>query len=257
MPNQTSPPKFIWLTELPLELLLNLKSLQGLVELPSLKNLLLIGMPNWEELWITNGLEIGEEQGGVQYCFPVLTNLHIERCPKLYVKPWLPPCLEKLTFEESNEQLLSPGSLFSYLPTPPVSSSCSVLVTVTTLKELRLHRVTGTAPVWQVLQHFTSLQLLHIVRCSTLCMLPEGIGQLSALQSLHISECSALEFLPKSIKHLTALLELFIFNCHGLTRHYEEGVGDDWNLISHIPDVETAEMELLAQRLRACASTTF
>lgn len=66
-----------------------------------LKNLSLIGMPNLEELWITDGLEIGDEQGGVQYCFPMLTNLHIKRCPKLFVKPWLPPGLEELTFEES------------------------------------------------------------------------------------------------------------------------------------------------------------
>jgi Leucine-rich repeat (LRR) protein len=274
MPNQTSPPKFLCLTELSLELLLNLKSLQGLMELPSLKNLLLIGMPNLEELWITNGLETGEEQVGVQYCFPVLTNLIIKRCPKLFVKPWLPPCLG-LTFEESNEQLLSPGSLLSYLPTPPVSSSCNVLVTVPTLKELRLHRVTGSAPVWQVLQHFTSLQLLHIVECSTLCtlpegiqhltslqqlelvecdaltLLPEGIGQLSALRSLRIYECSALESLPLSIKRLTALQTLYVFGCRGLTKRYEEEVGDDWHLISHIPDVTVVDMELLAQRHRA------
>lgn len=167
----------------------------------------------------------------MQYCFPV------KRCPKLYVKPYLPPCLEKLTFEASNEQLLSPGSLFSCPPTTPVSKSwpsCNLLAAVPTLKELRLHRVTGSAPIWEVLQHFTSLQLLHIVRCSTLCMLPggiqhltslqelelaecdaltllpEGIGQLSALRSLGISECSALESLPQSIKHLTALQKLFV-----------------------------------------------
>jgi hypothetical protein len=147
-----------------------------------------------------------------------------------------------------------------------------VLVTVPTLKELRLHRVTGSAPVWQVLQHFTSLQLLHIVECSTLCtlpegiqhltslqqlelvecdaltLLPEGIGQLSALRSLRIYECSALESLPLSIKRLTALQTLYVFGCRGLTKRYEEEVGDDWHLISHIPDVTVVDMELLAHR---------
>ncbi|KAG0529195.1 hypothetical protein BDA96_05G077300 [Sorghum bicolor] len=256
MTNQTSSPKFLWLTELSLELLLNLKSLQGLVELPSLWALSLIGMPNLEELWITDGLEIGDEQVGVKYCFPVLTNLHIERCPKLFVKPWLPPGLEILTFEESNEQLLSPGSLFSCQPTPPVSSSCSALVTVPMLKELRLHRVTGSAPVWEVLQHLTSLQLLHITRCSTLCKLPEGIQHLTSLQQLALAECSALESLPQSIKRLTALKKLFVSGCRGLTERCEEGVGDDWHLISHIPDVMVDDIELLLQRHRACASAT-
>lgn len=115
----------------------------------------------------------------------------------------------------------------------------------------------GSALVWEILQHLTSLKLLHIVRFSTLCMLPEGIGQLSELQSLHISEYSALEFLPQSIKHLTALQKLFVFGCRGLTKHYEEGVEDDWNLISHIPIVTIVDMELLAQRLTACVLLFF
>ena len=305
MSKQTSPSQFLWLIELSLELLPNLKSLQGLVELPSMKNLTLTGMPNLEELWITSCLETGQGEVGVQYCFPMLTNLAVKLCPKLYVKPYLPPCLEKLTVERSNEHLLSSSSLFSCPLKPDVdksSSSFSALGVVPCLKELRLDGVMVSSPVWEVLQHFsgleflgihgcpdmrqlptsigslTSLRQLQITRCSSLCMLPEGlqhltsiqhlelaecdaltmmpewIGQLSVLQSLRISECPALESLPQSIKCLTALQELFIFGCRGLTKRYEEEVGDDQNLIFHIPSVTIVDLELLARRLGACTS---
>ena len=241
----------------------------------------------------------------VRYCFPVLTSLSVKRCPKLYVKPYLPPCLEKLTVERSNEHLLSSSSLFSCPLKPDVdksSSSFSALGVVPCLKELRLDGLTVSSSVWEVLQHFselellgihgcpdmrqlptsigslTSLRQLQITRCSSLCMLPEGlqhltsiqhlelaecdaltmmpewIGQLSVLQSLRISECSSLESLPQSIKCLTALQELFIFGCRGLTKRYEEEVGDDCNLISHIPSVRIVDLELLARRLGASTS---
>ena len=257
MSKQTSPSQFLWLIELSLELLPNLKSLQGLVELPSMKNLTLTGMPNLEELWITSCLETGQGEEGVQYCFPMLTNLAVKLCPKLYVKPYLPPCLEKLTVERSNEHLLSSSSLFSCPLKPDVdksSSSCSALGVVPHLKELRLDGLTVSSSVWEVLQHFSELELLGIHGCPDMRQLPTSIGSLTSLQQLQITKCPALESLPQSIKCLTALQELFIFGCRGLTKRYEEEVGDDCNLISHIPSVRIVDLELLARRLGASTS---
>ena len=73
--------------------------------------------------------------------------------------------------------------------------------------------------------------------CRALAELPEGIGQLSALRRLHINGCSALQCLPQSIQHLTALQSLDIYDCPALASRYKQGVGPDWHLISHIPDV--------------------
>ncbi|KAJ1266975.1 hypothetical protein BS78_07G021200 [Paspalum vaginatum] len=91
-------PQFLWLSELSLEQLPNMKRLQGLAELPSLKSLMLTGMPNLEELWITSGLGIGNEQVGVQHCFPVLNDLTVRGCPNLYVKPLLATMFGEIEF---------------------------------------------------------------------------------------------------------------------------------------------------------------
>ncbi|XP_062183301.1 disease resistance protein RGA2-like [Phragmites australis] len=270
-------------------------------------------LPNLEELWTTtNGLEIGEEEVGEQYCFPVLSHLDITCCPKLIVEPYFPPCLESLTLEKCNDQLLSPGRSFFRLLPPHVdepSSSSRVLGAVPHLKELTLESMTASSIDWGFLQHLigleslqilgcndltelpesmrglTSLQSLCIGECSTLAVLPEWLGELSSLKSLWISgapmmaslpqsiqhltslqklslldlsaltvlpetfeqlsalwqlnieDCSALQSLPRSIKRLAALHRLVIHGCPDLARRYKEGVGEDWQLVSHIPEV--------------------
>ncbi|KAL6868258.1 hypothetical protein ACP4OV_015103 [Aristida adscensionis] len=335
--NLTGTSKFLCLTELRLAKLQNLEHLRGLLVFPSLKSFSLQGMPNLEELWTTTtGSETGEEESGARYCFPVLSKLVIEQCPKLIVLPCFPPSLEHLCLEESNEQLLSPGSSSScQLPLPANESppSCSANVAVPHLKRLSLWRMTGSSsglellqrfngleelqttdctdltklpesirsftslrkltirgctalgelPEWlgelrslrelyvsntpmitglpqstehltslvvlsiagwenlkelpEVVQHLTSLQELYLEGCGALTVLPEGIGQLSALWILWIEGCSALQSLPRSIKHLTALQQLGILGCPGLAERYKEGVGSDWDLVSHIPFV--------------------
>ncbi|CAO2152699.1 unnamed protein product, partial [Urochloa humidicola] len=132
--------------------------------------------------------------------------------------------------------------------------SGSTLAAVPCLKELRLNGVTGSSSFWELLHNFTGLEYLGIQGCGALTVLPEWMGQLSALRSLHISNCSVLQSLPRSIQNLPALQELFIFNCPGLTKHYEEGVGDNWNLISHISCVWIFDSELVMRRL--CGTST-
>ncbi|KAF8711259.1 hypothetical protein HU200_029279 [Digitaria exilis] len=309
------------LTKLTLEGFPNLKYVRGLLEFPSLKSLYLLKMTNLEELWTTtNGIETHGEEFGAKYCFPVLSELSITSCPKLNVKPYFPPSLVTLSFQESNEQLLCPGSssihsAVSHLRvlnlTEMTASSSSweflqfhtELVTLsidscgdltqlpesirslTSLKHLRINRCSNLAmmPDWlgelrllrslsvyttpmidslpqstehlkfltmlqisgwrnmkelpDVIQHLISLELLNLGSCSRLTVLPEWIGQLSALRRIWIQHCSALECLPQSIQRLTALRELKISWCRGLYRRYKRGLGPDWHLISHIPDV--------------------
>ncbi|PVH33757.1 hypothetical protein PAHAL_8G060100 [Panicum hallii] len=149
--NKTSPPRFHYLTQLMLEQLPNLKHMQVLVEFPSLN---LQGMPSLEELWTTtSGLEIGEEEEGVQYCFPVLSTLFIGNCPKLNVKPNFPQSLEQLRLVKSNEQLISPDGSSSHQFHPNVdesSSSCGTLAEIH-LKKLKLEEMTASSTGWELL----------------------------------------------------------------------------------------------------------
>ena len=119
MIKQTSLCQFLSLTNMTLEGFPNLKYIRGLLVFGSLKSLNLLRMAYLEELWTTtSGFEIQEEEFGAQCCFPVLSELCIKGCPKLNVKPYFPPSLGTLSFEESNEQLLSSSS-FSHRRLPP------------------------------------------------------------------------------------------------------------------------------------------
>jgi hypothetical protein len=108
-----------------------------------------------------------------------------------------------------------------------------------------------------------SLQELQIGGCDALGKLPECLGELHSLHKLKISElgsitcllhslchlttslkeleiryCQGLTSLPEGIKGLTALQRLVIDCCPDLERRYERGNGEDWHLISHIPNLQ-------------------
>ncbi|CAD6254342.1 unnamed protein product [Miscanthus lutarioriparius] len=107
MIKHTSLCQFLSLTNMTLEGFPNLKYIRGLLVFGSLKSLNLLRMANLEELrTTTSGFEIQEEEFGAQCCFPVLSELCVTGCPKLNVKPYFPPSLGTLSFEDSKEQQL-------------------------------------------------------------------------------------------------------------------------------------------------------
>uniref|UniRef100_A0A0A9C400 Uncharacterized protein n=1 Tax=Arundo donax TaxID=35708 RepID=A0A0A9C400_ARUDO len=81
------------------------------------------------------------------------------------------------------------------------------------------------------------LDLLKLYHCGALTKLPKSLGELSALEVLCIKICPGLTSLPRSIRRLTALEVLIIRRCPELIRRCKEGVGEDWHLVSHIPDL--------------------
>uniref|UniRef100_A0A2N9GA38 Rx N-terminal domain-containing protein n=1 Tax=Fagus sylvatica TaxID=28930 RepID=A0A2N9GA38_FAGSY len=108
---------------------------------------------------------------------------------------------------------------------------------VTTLQELHIsvdHRLI-TLPKW--IGNVTPLQRLKIWFCPNLTSLPEGIGSLTSLQFLGIRGCPNLISLPEGIGNLTSLQKLVIINCPHLKERCQEGIGEDWHKIAHIPDV--------------------
>ncbi|KAJ4780099.1 hypothetical protein LUZ62_064356 [Rhynchospora pubera] len=86
------------------------------------------------------------------------------------------------------------------------------------------------------MKHISSLRKLSFWNCEGLRVLPEWFGELKSLKILTIMD-TPLTRLPKSMKQLTALESLRILNCPELKTRCEREKGEDWHLISHIPDV--------------------
>ncbi|CAL4981874.1 unnamed protein product [Urochloa decumbens] len=258
MLTQTNSPQFHSLTELKLEGLHNLKHMRGLLLFPSLKSIYIYKMPNLEELWMTTtGLDIGLEEVGMQYCFPVLSHLFIIDCPRLIVKPYFTPSLEWLKLEKCDDRLLSS------VPIPPhVSeslSSCIAHAPLSHLKELQLHRLTGSTSDWDFLRLFTgleslefenciehrqlpesmrrltSLQKLSIYKCTSLVALPEWFGELSSLQTIVVADCPMIDRLPQSMEQLTSLVKLHISRLDKLKQLPEE--------IRHLTSLQKLQLE--------------
>ncbi|XP_066339021.1 putative disease resistance protein RGA1 [Miscanthus floridulus] len=340
----------------------NLKHLDGLVELPCLEVLRLLRMPSLEsisggpfpslvqmemyklprlgEVWMVPERTMPDvEDGGGCYNYNLtphlgqvrvgscLSELEINRCPKLEVMPRFPPSLQRLILNGREQMLQSPGQCQGSSSSPSFNK----------LKKLQLWNVTGlgSGHGWELLQHMTalesleilvfsgvqtevpeslwsltslrslkvdhwsnirmlpeslgelrslqeltiefchslislpqtmgqltSLQLLKIGWCEALHQLPDCLGELcslrkleinylrgltclpqsicrltTSLQELQIYKCPGIKSLPEGIKDLTALKQLKICFCPDLERRCKRGTGEDWHLISHIPDV--------------------
>ncbi|CAN6181852.1 unnamed protein product [Urochloa humidicola] len=179
---------------------------------PYLRELMLEGMTG-----SSSGLEFR------QHCSKLKT-LSIEDCDDL---TQLPESIRRLTFLQGLEITGCPilGMLPEWL-----GELCS-------LRDLDVSRAPMITSLPQSIGHLTSLESLELTYCDALTMLPECIGQLSALQKLLIGDCPNLQCLPRSIRRLTALQSLDISGCPALASRYEQGVGPDWHLVSHIPNV--------------------
>lgn len=103
------------------------------------------------------------------------------------------------------------------------------------LEQLQIWR-TPLTRLPESMQHLSSLRALGIHSCEDLHALPEELGELKSLQQLEVSY-TPLTCLPESIKHLTALQVLRITCCPELKRRCQLENGEDWHLISHIPNV--------------------
>ncbi|KAL4614352.1 hypothetical protein ACB092_07G048300 [Castanea dentata] len=148
--------------------------------------------------------------------FPRLFSLWWENCPKMTCMP-LFPNLEWLTLRNSSLKTLeeiieinNTGGRASSFP----SSSSSFSPLLSKLKHLRLRKI----------QELESLP-------------EEWLKNLTSLQGLVIRECPNLMSLPEGMSHLTSLRSLRIEGCPQLKQRCEKENGEDWDKISHIPNL--------------------
>ncbi|XP_058108862.1 disease resistance protein RGA2-like [Magnolia sinica] len=154
----------------------------GLVSFPKLETLIFWNMPNLE--W--------ELSGGDGEVMPSLLHLTIYDCIKLELPSNLPPLLQKLVLNLSNEGMSS-GRLLRILP---------------------------------------SLKHLMIAYSLDLTSLPGGwLGQLKALQTLETVSYGRLGSLPEELQQLTMLQELTIRRCPLLEERYRDGREDGTRLL--------------------------
>ncbi|KAF6142872.1 hypothetical protein GIB67_021830 [Kingdonia uniflora] len=66
---------------------------------------------------------------------------------------------------------------------------------------------------------------------------PQGSSQLKALQTLKVVGCNYSMCIHEELQHLTLLRELVISRCSILGPRCEKDVGEDWNIVSHIPNI--------------------
>ncbi|XP_072996968.1 putative disease resistance protein RGA3 [Typha latifolia] len=186
----------------------------------SLKRLGLHDMAELEE-WVT-AAAAGDGERGTSL-FPCLEKLEISDCPKLRVRPGIPPSVETLNL----------GS--SMLPLLTGLDVCDGM----SLKHLSIGWLEDMINLpWSIRHLLTSLETLEISYCKFLATLPEWLGELSSLRSLEIEGCRLIDRLPESIQRLTALETLDIERCsESLKKRIEKETGEDWDKISHIPNI--------------------
>lgn len=268
MLEERTPTQFRCLKNLHLQQLPNLKHVRGFVELPFLKKFRLCRMPNLEELWITTtGTEAAEIKVELQSCFPVLSALIITDCPKLILMPCLPPSLERLSLNNSNELLLSIDASLSHqldLHDEKCASSSRPPMELAHLKELRLEGMKSSFG-WELLNHLTGLEFLEIRHCSDLKQLPESIRSLTSLQQLHVRRCSTLDMLPDWLGDLCSLQQLLILetpmiaslpqSTKNLTRLVKLCIGS-WENLIELPEVVKYLTSLHTLSLEGCTELT-
>ncbi|XP_050263324.1 disease resistance protein RGA2-like isoform X2 [Quercus robur] len=155
--------------------------------------------------------------------FPRLSSLWLDNCPKMTCMPLFPNLEIDLWLRNSSLKALEEtiemnnrGGRASSFPSSSSSSSSSFSPPLSKLKQLTLTLELESLPE-EWFKNLTSLERLNIWWCPNLTSLPEGMSHLTSLQSLHIRCCPQLK------------------------QRCEKENGEDWDKISHIPNLRIVD----------------
>uniref|UniRef100_A0ACD5WGD6 Uncharacterized protein n=1 Tax=Avena sativa TaxID=4498 RepID=A0ACD5WGD6_AVESA len=300
-------PHFPLLTRMSLGPLPNVMHLTGLVHLPSLQSLSLSKFDALESIsigpfpsltsltiysmpcsleWTTTARPImgGEtvcDNQQTQCCFPRLSDLYINGCPKLSVNPCFPTSLKNLQLNNSivspvhpqadnleslscgNSNWVSSCSTLVNKPDigiPSCTSDWEFLQHLRALKFLKiLRRDEELTQLPESMRSLTALKQLSIHQCRGLRLLPECLGELGSLQKIEITDCENLSGLPEGIQHLTSLQDVKIISCSVFYQLPKVGLGGLCSLmlsslprLSHLPESMRGHTSLQELNISGC-----
>ncbi|XP_010246198.1 PREDICTED: disease resistance protein RGA2-like [Nelumbo nucifera] len=188
---------------------------------PKLEKISIYDMPSLEE-W---NLGIQEESGETNITFmPCLHTLHLHYCSSMnaLVHNSTVPPLRQLVIKNC----------------PKLASSSLSLPQ--DLEELRIEEKTGDIRILESLPPINNIKSLTLNGgyVSYVRSLPKGLNNLTMLQTLEIELWGYITSLPEDLQHLTTLQKLSIDSCPNLEKRCQKEVGEEWNKISHIPNIK-------------------
>ncbi|XP_075674209.1 putative disease resistance protein RGA4 [Castanea sativa] len=157
--------------------------------------------------------------------FPCLSYLWLENCPKMTCMPLFPNLEEGIWLRNSSwkalEETIEMNNTGGRASSFPSSSSSS-----------------STSSSSSFSPPLSKLKFLHLSFIEELESLPEELFKnLTSLDSLEIWECPDLTSLPEGMSHITSLQRLEITGCPQLKQRCEKEKGEDWDKISHVPNL--------------------
>ncbi|XP_030943144.1 putative disease resistance protein RGA4 isoform X3 [Quercus lobata] len=160
--------------------------------------------------------------------FPRLSFFYFQDCPMMTCMPLFPNLEKMLQLRNSSLKPLeetiemnNTGGRASSFPSSSSSSSSSFSPPLSKLKQLFLYKI------------------------EELKSLPEWFKNLTSLETLKIWDCPNLTSLPERMSHLTSLHTLEIARCPQLKKRCEKENGEDWDKISHIPNLRIENSRFL------------
>uniref|UniRef100_A0A453DL35 Ig-like domain-containing protein n=1 Tax=Aegilops tauschii subsp. strangulata TaxID=200361 RepID=A0A453DL35_AEGTS len=200
--------------------------LEKLVPPKSLHGLAIMGyngvsLPTWvgQQNSVTlTSMEHLQELSGMSTAY---SELSINYCPKLRMRPLLPRAVRSLRIRRSDNVLSSWGEC-TMSSTGASSSSSSSSSGLTTAVGLMVGYSELPMQQWRLLRHLSGLDYLNIESCSDLTVSPDIIPHLSSVTHLKIRTCN-ISSLPHWVMDLTGLQKLEIEGCRGI-RSLPEGI---------------------------------
>ncbi|XP_034679147.1 putative disease resistance protein RGA4 [Vitis riparia] len=207
-----------------------------IIDCHNLASLELHSSPSLSQLEIRNCHNLASLELPSSHC---LSKLKIIKCPNLASSNVVVaslPRLEELSLRGVRAEVLRQFMFIS------ASSS---------LKSLSIWEIDGMISLpEEPLQYVSTLETLHIVKCSGLATLLHWMGSLSSLTELIIYDCSELTSLPEEIYSLKKLQTFYFCDYPHLEERYNKETGKDRAKIDHIPRINFQSDRFMKYKVR-------